>query len=532
MPRIQPLSPEVRQALEALQEPGCSLRLAFGGQCDWTFLLEKVAASGEVRAVFSLAPLLEGAAFRRVLAAIERLLAGQDSRTLLALENLKAWKESSYSTGANQWPLRPSGVEGLAGSVWALALASLHPSGYVREAAVRQLAYKAEWPALAFLLLRTNDWVPEVSGLALGVCRQRLSFWPVSAFAEALPFVDHLETCVRGDSTALVSDVRAALRSEFGLAALRSVSRSKDRFVRRSAYKLALGVEPIAPDLLDAALVDEDPLIRVRAAERLCQGEPVEAWAPRLAGERLAAVRRVAVVQLAKREGMPFEAFFPFALDSNRAVREVARFRLKALGFAGLAELYRQHLGDSGRRLLGAMAGLGEEGGAGDADLVRPLRLHPRVKVRLVAVLALGRLVAEGQHQDFFAALGDRSSKVAAAAADELARRAPGIPVDRILAEFSAPPGPHVRRGLLQVIARKRHWTTARLLLEALALVTEEERGPVLASLDVWLCEANYSYQQVPPEDAARILALLPSLEGLLGRRAIGVKDFLRLRSG
>jgi hypothetical protein len=60
-------------------------------------------------------------------------------------------------------------------SVFALGVASMHYSGYVRDAALRRLSDTQDGSELPFLLLRLNDWVEEVRQTALALVRLRVT---------------------------------------------------------------------------------------------------------------------------------------------------------------------------------------------------------------------------------------------------------------------------------------------------------------------------------------------------------------------
>jgi hypothetical protein len=58
------------------------------------------------------------------------------------------------------------------------ALASLHPDGRIREAAVAAMGRRMRPEHVPFLMERTVDWVPEVRIAALEVLRKKTELWP------------------------------------------------------------------------------------------------------------------------------------------------------------------------------------------------------------------------------------------------------------------------------------------------------------------------------------------------------------------
>jgi hypothetical protein len=58
------------------------------------------------------------------------------------------------------------------------ALASLHPDGRIRQAAVAAMGRRMRPEHMPFLMERAVDWVPEVRAAALGVLQERAEMWP------------------------------------------------------------------------------------------------------------------------------------------------------------------------------------------------------------------------------------------------------------------------------------------------------------------------------------------------------------------
>jgi len=85
-----------------------------------------------------------------------------------------------------------------------LVAMSSHASGFRRENAVRRLGMLGNSLAIPHLIVRANDWVPEVRSAA----REALSNLPRTgngeAFVASLPAIMHLQTCTRDDHSRLL----------------------------------------------------------------------------------------------------------------------------------------------------------------------------------------------------------------------------------------------------------------------------------------------------------------------------------------
>ena len=101
--------------------------------------------------------------------------------SLLADAEPALWKKLDLATRQTWWEV--SGWAKLAGerithaqpSTLALVVASFHPVGFVREAAVARLGETDEEVALLALAMRAADWVPQVRDRARAALARRAS---------------------------------------------------------------------------------------------------------------------------------------------------------------------------------------------------------------------------------------------------------------------------------------------------------------------------------------------------------------------
>ncbi len=125
----------------------------------------------------------------------------------------------------------------------AAGVLSFHWNGYLREEMFRRLGEVDDPLAVPFVLLRLNDWVPEVRAAAAGVVSGWLERAWLGPLAQNLPLVTRLKGRVRSRHDELVDEVERRLVEEEPPDALISACRSRDRWVRREAFALGLRVE-------------------------------------------------------------------------------------------------------------------------------------------------------------------------------------------------------------------------------------------------------------------------------------------------
>ncbi|MEV4761812.1 hypothetical protein AB0J89_04165 [Micromonospora chokoriensis] len=290
----------------------------------------------------------------------------------------------------------------------AMALASMHGDGRIRERAVAAMVDRPCPEAMPFLVLRTGDWVKPVRDRARAGLALLLADDPGGYLPAVLPMSLRLDARLRGGFA--VTQVRAALLSA-SAEVRRGLLGSGDARQRRIVFDifLAQGWLPL-PELMTCAGSDSDVRIRAYAAEAACRAA---VWTRRhdvlrrLARSVRAEVRVVALTGLV-RVGQDSDVAAHLD-DDAPLVRAVARDAARRLG-VDAREHYRTATG-AAEPALGAIAGLAETGSASDALLLRRLLTHSHARIRAQAVRSL-RLLEAIVAQEVLPLLRDSSPAV------------------------------------------------------------------------------------------------------------------------
>lgn len=531
---VPPLTPQTRALIERLEQPPSSwarpVDVEAGAGRDLEALIAQIGGTGELAAIPALVrflfetPALAQAASR----AIATILGRQPVRLYKALDEFRYFFLDDLHTEEGEHlrrhGLQADGVAALAQlpEGWAaLGVVTCHPNGYVREAAVRALARRGEetHPEIPLLVLRLNDWVPQVRSAALEALEARLAPPFADAFVAAWPLIEHLGEQRRAAHGGFIQRVLTLLGSPAARPALLRGTASLDGPTRRASFRLALTPPATSPadlECLHRALSDTDLLIRRHAVRHLATlppGPPRDELVLQALADASAAVRRDAFVLLdtvppATRRQRLADVLF----DGSPFLRAHARTALATLDPAVDATArYRGSLstGPTGSigpagpigpaaRLRGALLGLGECGGDDDVLLLLPFLEDGRSKIRLAALQALAMLDRESI-EPLVDALSDPSPRVSRTAARMIVRRPrPGL-LDRMLelAEVHLSPA-HVRRHALDVILSARAWTRLPYLLRAAA-----SKHQALAALALARLSAHTTERPTPAELAA-----------------------------
>jgi hypothetical protein len=297
-----------------------------------------------------------------------------------------------------------------------MGLTSFHPNGHVREKAVAWLAHSESGKEIPFLVLRMNDWVPQVRAAARAAMNDRLSSTFAKSLVDALPILVRMAKWARHKHDEFVRATLRLLRTPACAAAREYGLRSPDVVTRREVFSLAFGAEgEDRKRVVRAAMSDPDWRIRLFAAQKLRALPDLAEAGDLLEAARkdpLMPVRRDALLTYAKAAPPgAAEAIREGLFDRQPGVRRLAR-RLLAAGHPAIdiPQTYRDAI--SGPRVLAAIAGLGETGSPADAAALVKFASADRARIRGAAVRAIGALDPSRHVETLLAALGDESPRV------------------------------------------------------------------------------------------------------------------------
>lgn len=389
----------------------------------------------------------------------------------------ESWTGYSYYNLHNWQSLRPSDVGRLAQSKFAtslVGLASSHFSGYVREAAVAELASQRTGKELPFLLVRLNDWVSQVRDVAERAVRARIEPACAVYLLANISLVFRLRVCGRVEKK-FVDDICDLLKRAECKDVLLAGTTSKDKAVRRISFQLAAEADPSTrAAIIRAAMTDPDAVARLWAARHfLPDVSPAElpGVIEPLLKDNSMPVRRDALWAIAtKRPELAKEPLRRAMLDHHVSMRETARQFLSAAGVADARTFYVEAVEQAtDTTRFAAICGLGETGKPSDVALL-PLYLNSRLpKIRRAAVYAIGKLDAENNLTKLQELLLDEKASVSKEAWKSLLPKARQIPLEDLEAILKSEVPFHVRRNALTLIFHHDKWQKLPAMLNACA---------------------------------------------------------------
>jgi HEAT repeat protein len=368
-------------------------------------------------------------------------------------------------------------------------VASFHRNGRVRQRAVELLSGFHDGSEVPFLLLRLNDWVPNVREAARVAVIQRLRGGDFKPFARNLFLVLRLDECVRADhSEVLLLFVEKLVGADYESEFLDGVQNA-DRFVRRRLFKLAIKLENAdSGRLVSIGLQSSDPVLRLWAAQRAQDAFDDEALHKFIAitsHDKFAPVRReglLAVIRRFPQEAVPILKVALF--DRSRSIRAFAQFYLAKLESSKISTIYRDALSQGKLDAATSISGLGEAGANEDAVLVLQYAEHESIKVRAVAVRALGRLAGDDYVPFFVKSLVDDSPAVTRAASQSLRGRGHLVDAVTLQAVFRGNYRRQIKMAALHLFEVMQPWTVMPMMVEAVCDPDESIAARAKAFID------------------------------------------------
>lgn len=301
---------------------------------------------------------------------------------------------------------------------------SSHYNGFVREVAVRELSEQPSPAALAALLERANDWVPQVRKLASEGVQRYLAAEHAPALLHALPQLMALAERQRADHGQTLATARAALQAPEVRSEVVAEFLARQGKAARFLFALLSEASREPAALLEMALAHREMTVRQMAVSA-CLSLPAEQAVPLLQHTLAtpgASVRVKALHVLLSLPDDPREMLRVALLDASPAVRNLARWAAPRWQ-VDPREVLNARLGDAQptrkREWLGVL-GLANEL---EVTLDQPWRSaalrSPMSSVRLVAMANLG----DEHLSDQLAMLDDPADKVFAKAVQGLNRQ-------------------------------------------------------------------------------------------------------------
>ena len=387
--------------------------------------------------------------------------------------------------------------------LWIARLGTFHPNGYFREACVRRLASDPE--SYMFLLLRLNDWVPEVRQAAKEACMDfsKMDFDGLAAGLSALEKVrrsDRRDTFVIRELDAGISARMRDLEPDINWLKIRKY----DTMTRWALYRLLIRNQKLSKEEVYSLLSHEKDskclllIMRCFIEQYKLSEEELDAFLK----HKSLIVQRCALEQ----KYMLLQEHWPgielHLLSRSSRIRETARYILRKHTNFDIRSFYIENLETA--KCGVSILGLGETGKKEDTVLLEKYLDHPETRIVKNTLHALNMLRAEDMDNVLWRFLSDPRTPVMVQAVREIAGAGIRVGADRLYSLIEKTEEPIRRRKLVFLLGREDYWARMPYLLmlyhdpdEHIRMISERKIA--------W--RTNYSH--VSQEHAERIEKIL-----------------------
>ncbi len=393
-----------------------------------------------------------------------------------------------------------------------------HHSGFKRENAVRRLGMLGNPAAIPYLIVRANDWVPQVRAAAYEALGKLLKAGNGPAFVESLPRILHLQSCGRSDHSALLQAVQDFLLREDNRAILLAGMQNPNPRVARLVTRLLIREQLMSSaEIVATGLAHKDVVVRSIAVELLRElaADAFGAATSMALRDSYMPVRREAFQQLLRRDPQQgVMAARDLLFDPSASIREIAVQRLLG-GGAPVEEMYAAALAGDKTRVATVKCvlwGWGFMNSRTRVAQVEQLLSSRYPAVRRAALQSITRLVGGNGKRHLEAALADVSPAVSNESARLMVRLRVIPDVAALILIVASNRLDHVARACCRVIREGNKWDW---LLFALSAYGEPDsvvpRDEFSREIDTWQSQFNRSSAQPAQSQLDRIGSLLES---------------------
>lgn len=371
-----------------------------------------------------------------------------------------------------------------------LEVLSFHPNGFVREAVVKKIAENSGERALAFLLIRVNDWVEQVRRTACEGVSQYLAENDLASFSATLDCSMRLAKCQRSDHRPLLEKIVRLLVELSEESAIEQALSASNTLAQRTFFHIAYTKEKSTiAKLLHIGLRSEDNIIRLKSAEcieSVCRESDLPVLVRNCLEDHYAPVRKVAVQLAMDRESYFSEQVWKKCLlDNNAFIRDYVQFKLNARGCSWVDDFYRVQVAVDNPSVP-AILGLGETGSKNDCNSLQPLLNHPYPTRRQAAIRSMAKLSDDSFLLSLFSKLSDDSPRVTREALRHLMHVQHLVDEDRLVDLIQRESRTHIRVAGVLLISSFSKWRSLPLLIELLVVEDKATLDAVWSSIDRW----------------------------------------------
>lgn len=400
-------------------------------------------------------------------------------------------------------------------AVMHVCMASSNYSGYVREAALAQMAAAPDRRYIPFILRRLGDWVPQVREQA----RKTLAKYKAPEFRKgvlsAIHDVEALLRVKRVDLVSVYQEIMRWLVHEADPSELLTEIGGLGDASRFRVIRYILAERSCSQEMVRTFLTDRSFLIRLATVRHLVKR--TEDWTTALleeaAADHFPSIRSAAVKELIRHDRASQALLTHWLTDPSLDVREMANKRL-GLTRDDLLEHYRVRL-KNGQGLVGCLLGLRDIKGTECTTEVLGYTEHTSPLIRQAALTSLAVISPDEAYYRALEMIVDANKRVRTKASAILLERHDQAVVERARALLASTDVMHRRAGL-SLLNKYGGWTVLPDLLLACLDRSPQVAPQAWSNLDAWVSYARRLFTDASAQDLEKARAALAHVRSKL----------------
>lgn len=385
-----------------------------------------------------------------------------------------------------------------------LLLMAEHWNGFKRENAVRRLGMLGNPVAIPKLIVRVNDWVPQVREVARKSLLKLMTPKNAKAFAESLPDLFHLKTCGRDNHTRFIADVLEYLLKDENAESIREVAFSLEPKVARIAVRLCFDHSLLDRDeLVIKCLSHSDILVRNIASDHLREisGKTLNDLLKIAIKDPFMPIRREAFQIYLKNSPEQGEVIAnTFLFDRHISIRELAITYLLRKG-GDVRAIYSSVISSASESILRtkfAILGLAYLGAKEEIPSISQLLTNKSPGIRKSAIQALEKLMGDESKTLLVTALDDPSPSVAKESSRLITKLKLKFNSDEIKESINIQGHSHTLALATRTMKKSNKWERLIFLLKTLGEISDDNlsKDMIQSELVKWDADFNRSSSQ------------------------------------
>lgn len=337
---------------------------------------------------------------------------------------------------------------------------STHYNGHIREASIKQLALLNTPTAIPALLVRINDWVPQVRQAADTALQQLATTENAATYIRYLPKIYHLKNCRRYNHQSFIQFFEDYISAPENRNHIIEAIEAPCSETASIALKICRHQNWLPKfDLISIGLQHPKDSVRLLATQYLADlhGKSLEQAIKIALKDHFPAVRRTALL-IAQDVQPKWLDMTKYLFDAHSSIRDIAIYYLKNKNI-DIKELYRPYFySEDAKKLNISIWGMSALSNIDAIPDIQTQLQHPYPYIRKQAALALLNLQGSDSHSILLHYLNDPSPSVAKLIAHNFKKQKIRITASELLKIVKQPAAAHTILACRIIMHKANKW--------------------------------------------------------------------------